>query len=532
MKIDVKNKFLGAALLYVFIIIAVYYAYLWRLDAAYLWRDEATTACWAREMVQQESLIPKVWNGQQLIVQGPKGHDFNEDFTPGMQGWLQFYVAALSFKLFGVNTWTARILFVLFGIAGLYILYLIYKQLFTSHLFAILAGVLSMLSLPYIHFSRQGRYYALVLFFSMVIIYEITLWINGKQRHKVTSFIILFVSGAMLLLSNYFTFGLLWTAVICSLLLIRNKSFFPGLLAVTLPLGVMALLLFTNLHGPFISRAEIGNLPYFSNYMTWLSLAYKRINQLFPVLPSFIVGIFLLWKYPKKTTEFRNVAIWFWMIIIITLFLGVLINKSNAFLRYYLYVIPLSLLLMVVYANWIYKIFGVRLALAFFILMYGYHSMTSILNYSEAVTKRQFLNDTSYNEPMVEFLKQNVDKDETVAFIRNEKGMVAYFYIPDLKWVGLLEAQNPYNQKYKSLLPPAMFDDFDGVDWYVVWGMRGLPAKVEIGYELMWSYRYNQKKSRTDGQPGSIQPNQYTITQAEGGVGGDLCYFDFYRRIE
>ena len=96
---------------------------LWRIDGTVLWRDEATTACWAREMVERRQLVPRVFNGERLIAQAPDGHDFSDSFLPAMQGWLQFYVAALGFLLGGVGTVQARLPFVLAGAAALWVMY-------------------------------------------------------------------------------------------------------------------------------------------------------------------------------------------------------------------------------------------------------------------------------------------------------------------------------------------------------------------------------------------------------------------------
>ena len=95
----------------------------WRLDAAPIWRDEATTATWARLMAETDVWIPYVYSDGQLIVQAPDGHDVNSKLLPAMQSYLQFYVSAVSFKLFGVSTWAARIPYALIGAATLIILW-------------------------------------------------------------------------------------------------------------------------------------------------------------------------------------------------------------------------------------------------------------------------------------------------------------------------------------------------------------------------------------------------------------------------
>ena len=92
----------------------------WRLDSVPIWRDEATTANWARLMVETGSLMPYVYHDGQLVVQAPDGHDVNSKMLPAMQSYLQFYVSALSFKLLGVSEWSARIPYALLGALTLF----------------------------------------------------------------------------------------------------------------------------------------------------------------------------------------------------------------------------------------------------------------------------------------------------------------------------------------------------------------------------------------------------------------------------
>ena len=102
----------------------------WRLDGVPLWRDETTTANWARLMAASGVWLPRVYDGKQLIVQAADGHDVNSHLLPAMQSWLQFYVGAVGFKLLGVSTWTARAPFALIGAAALFVLYRVGVVLF------------------------------------------------------------------------------------------------------------------------------------------------------------------------------------------------------------------------------------------------------------------------------------------------------------------------------------------------------------------------------------------------------------------
>lgn len=518
---------------YFILAVVLFFAFFWRLDGAYLWRDEATTACWAREMAVSNSVVPKVWNGKQLIVQGSKGHDFNEHFLPSMQGWLQFYVGAITFKLLGASTFTARFPFALLGIIGIYLFYLIFRQLFDSKRTAAIAAFLSIFSLPYLHFVRQSRYYALVLVLTLAIIYEIIKHLRNPEKHNsILFFIRLGILGILLFFTNYFTFGIFWVGLILVIPLIRNKRFTFGLIGSTLAVVALAIPVIVIVHASFLSRAEILSTVYLSDYWDWFKLSYGRINPLFPMIPFLGIGVFLLWRYPEQTASLKRITLGLWILILSTMIVSVIINKSNAFLRYMLHVIPIAVLLIGIYTYWVYKIFGNKAAWIFFAFIFVYHSLSSVLNHSEAVVKRQFAKNDSYNRPLVEFLRENVKPSEKVAFIINDKGMVAYFYLPDLRWVGILEAFNPYNQVYKTKLPETMFDDYFDIDWVVVWGVRGLPARVEIGYDLMWNYCYGKNRPQEKVDTKLFVPKQYTITQAEASITEDLKYYDFYRKIK
>jgi len=49
------------------------------------------------------------------------------------------------------------------------------------------------------------------------------------------------------------------------------------------------------------------------------------------------------------------------------------------------------------------------------------------------------------------------------------------------------------------MLPAYVFDDWEGVDWYVVWDDRGTkPKKLTADYKLVWEYTYVNPKSWWD----------------------------------
>jgi hypothetical protein len=121
------------------------------------------------------------------------------------------------------------------------------------------------------------------------------------------------------------------------------------------------------------------------------------------------------------------------------------------------------------------------------------------VNSGDHVVERQFMLDRSYNGPLVDFLRANVKPGDRVAFFRNVKGMMAFFYVPEMHWVGLLDSGSPRNQSFRGVLPDDQFDDYAGVDWYVVWDPRGAqPKGLSKDYKQVWQYDYAYRQSWWD----------------------------------
>src|SRR5512137_2012600 len=118
---------------------------LWRLDAVYLWQDEAATAVLAERMLKYGK--PLAWDGRNLITMDSMADedpatlhertgnvdamlrylvarkDFRADTTWVNQPWGQFVAAAASLGVLGHGTWQARLPFALAGLATVLLLY-------------------------------------------------------------------------------------------------------------------------------------------------------------------------------------------------------------------------------------------------------------------------------------------------------------------------------------------------------------------------------------------------------------------------
>lgn len=138
------------------------------LGARTLWQDEAETALVAQ--VVEKRLLPYAYDDD-----GPISQDWNYQFSVSplwrWHPWLQFYVAALFFKLFGISEFTGRLPFALAGI----IFFWYFQNFLQRHgpkekKFFWIAVMLTLTSVPLLLHIRQVRYYSLALLFTLMAV--------------------------------------------------------------------------------------------------------------------------------------------------------------------------------------------------------------------------------------------------------------------------------------------------------------------------------------------------------------------------
>lgn len=124
-----------------------------------LWQDEAETAALAQRVLTFG--YPKAFDGINRINPAlPMGPGDSWTYHP----WLQFYITAAAFALFGATTVAARLPFALFGVVCVVATYRLTLSLLRHPGIARLTGVTTLLSVPLLLHFRQCRYYALGVF--------------------------------------------------------------------------------------------------------------------------------------------------------------------------------------------------------------------------------------------------------------------------------------------------------------------------------------------------------------------------------
>ncbi|MFT5286550.1 MAG: hypothetical protein ACI8TQ_002720 [Planctomycetota bacterium] len=275
----------------VLVLLAGSFLILSNLDEAYLWTDEAEAAVLAESILEHG--LPTAFDGRNYLTQWvvAKREDFNDEMIWVLSPWLQLYVSAASFAVFGVNTLAARLPFALVGIACLWMIYKLAKRATHDKRIARTASLLLLTSIPFLLHSRQGRYYPIAMFATMWIVHA---YIGMLERKKwSTAHIIVAIS--ILFHANYgLCLPVLGALVLHALIYAWNRARPWQVLVV--PAGIAALTLPWALYTNILSTGSRLDLtPYFYNFFHYVHAVNRWAMPL--VLPvAFLVLRTRGWK--------------------------------------------------------------------------------------------------------------------------------------------------------------------------------------------------------------------------------------------
>jgi hypothetical protein len=142
------------------------WACLWNLGAPRLWQDEAETALLGRNILKFG--VPRVWDGQNLVAQF-YALDFDRHLL-FQKSWLPPYLVAGSFAVFGESTVTARLPFALASILTVWLTWRVARRFSGSPLTALSAAGLLSVSLPFVLYARQCRWYGVAMALSLLLV--------------------------------------------------------------------------------------------------------------------------------------------------------------------------------------------------------------------------------------------------------------------------------------------------------------------------------------------------------------------------
>src|SRR5438105_11163619 len=137
------------------------------LGTDYLWADEGDTAVLASNILKFG--VPKAWDGV-TFTDSDIGARENQQLVMVSAPWVQYYVAAASFFLFGQNTFAARLPFALAGWFTVLLGFRLVRRLTDDWKAAFCGALLILCSVQFLLYAREARYYALSMLFTCWLI--------------------------------------------------------------------------------------------------------------------------------------------------------------------------------------------------------------------------------------------------------------------------------------------------------------------------------------------------------------------------
>jgi len=170
-----------------------------RLGQRCLWGDEAETALVASTL--RTGPLPRVWDGRNLfsIWQGSYNRGLVETLSP----WLQYYVAAGPLAVLGHSAFAARLPFAILALATVAAVYFFVLRLSADRAWAFTAALLLSLSVPFLLYARQCRYYALAMLLAVLLLHAYL----ALERFETLRIAAFSLPATLLFHSNYLLFG-------------------------------------------------------------------------------------------------------------------------------------------------------------------------------------------------------------------------------------------------------------------------------------------------------------------------------------
>lgn len=343
-----RPKTMGIASVYAVLAAVVFFFAFYHLDGRLLWGDEAETATLARNVLKFG--VPEVDDGlNHITLHGDKFDAHNGIWT--WSPWLQEYVTAGSFAIFGTNTWAARAPFALIGWLSVMLLGAVAWKIYRSHRIALAAMLMLGTSEVFLLHIRQCRYYSITILAEILFVYGIY---HVLQKNKSG----IWLMASALILQFYCNYTI--AAANVPLLLVLGFMLFrqdkPSARPVAISLGIVALVC-----APWLCYTEIWRERAAEGDIPWADKIGFYASQFHFYFFPWCIVLLPVWgwlsgrrrKNIAATPEEQPLACFQnYLLLLPALYLPVLLVMPGEYLRYLLPVLPVACLLV---AAWLFQ---------------------------------------------------------------------------------------------------------------------------------------------------------------------------------
>jgi 4-amino-4-deoxy-L-arabinose transferase-like glycosyltransferase len=372
---------------YLLLFASAFWLLFYHLDGRLLWGDEAETAVFARNIIQFG--VPQTFDGTNYILLHGR-----IDETPNhiwiWSPWMQNYLAAASFMLFGQTTWAARAPFTFIGWCCLPLLALLVFKIYRSHWITLGAVALLATSEVFLLHARQCRYYSISVFSEIIFVFAVFEML-ARQRHgawlMALALILQFYSNYIIAVANL-------PALLCVAWMLRKH----GKTAILRVVAALAVSFVAAL--PWLLYAQSWRQKYFlggDNYPAKVLQYLATAHFLFIPFCVFLLPLFGLFsKEHQPEDRLPMVSQWErFLLLLMPLYILVIIWTPGFYTRYEL---PLLPLMCVLAAAWVFRYVRWRpLAIALLLVQ-----MTT--NFFPIISAFPFRNGRPLRFPLAEYL--------------------------------------------------------------------------------------------------------------------------------
>lgn len=457
-----------------------------------LWGDEAETALFGRNIVSYG--LPKGWDG--INIMGINNAVvLDKNLINHTSPWGQYYLVAASFALFGQSSLTARLPFILLSIVSMFLVYRLVIDVTKDKTAAYISLWTLALSVPYILFSYQARYYAITTVSGLLMA------LAGYHIYKKSGWVwrVLFaVGGIFFFYGNYVVFASFYAALILTLLAvsIRSKRIVTtirSLIIATIPILLCTVPWYVILK-PFDSRGTIASYSV-SEFITFFCIMFMEAvkpfneNNALPVV--FLVAIAVLFfvkqiRFPKSVLFFIGIAGLF-LIAMTVLTLLAEVDTSFVHIRYTMMIFPFLAIASSMLISHIYSLHK-WVGLGVFLLYTGttLFSFTGVRSYIVEFAKERISPYKAPDEAVSEYLQEFASDGDT-AFVSLDRDHEPLIFTlgKKIKFVNRVSLVNtrifPEN---RGVIPRYIYDYRESPDWVILYS-----KKTNDGSFALFDYR-------------------------------------------
>ncbi|MEE8573837.1 MAG: glycosyltransferase family 39 protein [Thermodesulfobacteriota bacterium] len=335
-----KNKKTFAAAATAILIIAAFFLF-YNLGDRLLWGDEAETALLGLNITEYG--VPVVDDGRNVITFLGTGGEVNDSGLWDWSPWLDEYIAAGSFLLFGKSAYAARLPFALIALVSLLLFWRLAKTLYQKPETVLTALILLSANVPFLLHSRQCRYYSVLILAQIAIVYGFNYLLAGRGGARIGVAVVALALTAQFYCNYIVVMGNI--VAITAAALILSRSYGVKLLLRIIVSGAI----FFVLALPWLIYSRPGAQSEFVDLAGFWSRAFSYIAEIhFHIIPVFIfliptVILLLKKRRAEEVRTTKDTRLFMWLFIPASL--ATISIAPGVYFRYLMPLIPILFLL-------------------------------------------------------------------------------------------------------------------------------------------------------------------------------------------